>query len=51
MPIPPELHQAFQRLQQAEEMLNATMLVLQQTLAVAKGAIDEIRAYHEPKLH
>lgn len=52
MPIPPDLQQAFTRLEIIKGALAITMQNLQDGLAVAQGALDEIKAYfdeHRPQ--
>lgn len=47
MPIPTELQQAFTRLEIIKGALEVTVRNLQEGLAVAQGAIDEIKAHLE----
>lgn len=47
MSLPPEVQQAFIRLEIIKGALEVTMRNLQNGLAVAQGAIDEIKRYLE----
>ena len=47
MPIPSELQQAFIRLEIIKGALGVTLKNLQDGLAVAQEAIDDIKRYHE----
>jgi hypothetical protein len=47
MPIPPELQQAFIRLELIKQALGVTVQNLHDGLAVAQEAIDAIKRWHE----
>lgn len=47
MPIPQELQQAFTRVQLVEQAIAELLRQLQQCMTVAKGALDEIKDWHD----